>query len=457
MPPLTSLSSLLDRHGEQALRYAIMEGAWRPYAEQRIKDLAGPERAGIWPRPDLSSNPLQRGAYQLSVLYDRSPAWRHPPTASTRGAGGRSEVERTLDQVMTSANFAGHLQALQPRCVAIGDYAIRYEVRPFASGVGAYLTLHAVPPHLLEATPSDFDPRQPGEVIETVSVAGIEGMAGLPGQARRRWTRDAVYLEVPGREPIVEPHGQGACPWVLYHAEPGPGLWSPLANMSVVDGTLNMAVLQTLAMHATLDASFPQRSAIGLRLVGIEERGVGTGDQPVTQGVTPDPTKILQWEPIEGVTGGWSLHQWAPGMDVGILRRLIADYQDQLLEQFRVAGISARRTSDGNAPSGMSLVAQRDAQRELQRRFATVFRPYDELLARRVARAYNLHRGSAPELPEQGWRVRYGAIQPDAGEVALATSLLTAGLWTRAQAVQAIDPFVEPEELDALTLPTEAP
>lgn len=441
-----------DRRREQERRYLLMEGAWRVLAEQRILRLAGPERARAWPEPDLSANALQRGARQLSVLYDRAPTWRHPGTAGQRGAGGRSPVERALDDILHRANHTGVMQAVQPRCVAIGDYAVRYEVTAHPSGSGAVCTLHAVPPHLLDVVPSEEDPRQPAEVTELVAVPGA-----LPQVlGRRRWTRTTVEVSVGGREPEVVEHGQGACPWVLYHAEPGPGCWSYLANMEVVEGTLNLAVMQTYAMHATLDAAFPQRSAIGLIPAGVESRGAGTAEDPEIQAVTPDPAKILLWQPMDGVTGGWSLHQWGPGMDVGLLRRLIADYQDALLEQFRVAGISARRTSDGNAPSGMSLVAQRDAQRELQRRFATVFRPYDELLAERVSSAYNLHRGAAPVLPETGWRVRYGAIQPDQAEVGLAIQMLAAGLATRAQAIQILDPFVEPEELDAPT-PTEAP
>lgn len=447
--------TILDpRRLEQERRYLLMEGAWRQLAERRIVDVVGEERWRAWPNPDLSANALKRGAYQLSVLYDRSPSWTHPLTAGARGAGGRSPAERTLDELFDGANFAGVMQVVQPRTVAIGDYAVRYEVSAGADGTPR-LTLHPVSPHLLSVVPSEEDPRQPAEVTEAVLVP--ESLVlGLPGVAvnmlagTRRWTRDTVEVELPGREPEVFYHGQGACPWVLYHAEPAAGLWSPLANMEVVEGTLNLAVMQTMALHATLDASFPQRSAIGLQLAGSESRGDGTAGDPEVTAVTPDPAKILLWQPMDGVTGGWSLHQWQPGMDVGLLRRLIADYQDALLEQFRVAGISARRTSDGNAPSGMSLVAQRDAQRELQRRFATVFRPYDELLARKVARAYNLHRGGLPALPEDGWRIRYRAIQPSPEEVALVGQLLQLGLVSRAAAVQMIDPFVEPEELDEL-------
>lgn len=446
--------TILDpRRLEQERRYLLMEGAWRQLAERRIIDVVGEERWRAWPNPDLSANALKRGAYQLSVLYDRAPSWTHPATARTRGAGGRSPAERTLDGLFEGANFAGVMQVVQPRTVAIGDYALRYEVTTGADGQ-PQLTLHPVSPHLLEVVPSEDDPRQPVEVTEAVVVPGLLG-AGLPEAAvgmlagTRRWTSDTVELHLPGREPEVYRHGQGACPWVLYHAEPSNGLWSPLANMEVVEGTLNLAVMQTMALHATLDASFPQRSAIGLQLAGSESRGDGTADNPEVTAVTPDPAKILLWQPMDGVSGGWSLHQWQPGMDVGLLRRLIADYQDALLEQFRVAGISARRTSDGNAPSGMSLVAQRDAQRELQRRFATVFRPYDERLAQLVSRAYNLNRGGQPALPEDGWRIRYRAIQPSPEEVGLVGQLLQLGLVSRAAAVQMIDPFVEPEELDA--------
>lgn len=408
-----------DRKKAQEERYLIMCSTWEHMAQEEIVRMVGQERAYAWPRPDTASNPLLLGANQLSMLYDRETVF----SSSTSS----DEVNVALNSLFSGANFGGLMQNLQPKVIGIGDYAIRYDV--FTKNDGSKgLTLHPVPPHLLDVVPDPSDPRQPLEVTERVMIEGRT--------AERRWTPEFVETKKYGAESTIEYHEQRGCPWVIYHGYPDEHMWTYNANSEVVRGTLHLACLRTFALHATLDAAHPQRNAIGLEIMGSSERGGGVSGDPTSRGVTTDPTVVNMWAPIEGITSGWSLHQWAPAMDVASLYRLIADYQAGLLEQYRVAGITARRTSDGNAPSGTSLVVAREVQRDLQRRFASIFRPFDSMLAAKVAYAAGLS-----ELDTK-WSVNYGALPPDADEVDLLIKMLANGLITLEQAQRMLSPFV---------------
>ena len=425
------------RMNHSRLRQRIMDGLWRDDAYDRMIAMVGQDRANAWTSSviDIGTPLLRQASIRRATLYLRPPYLEQTDLAAAAYLNGLFRQAR-LGSLMT-----GVLQS----ALALNDAAVRFEVGLTSEGK-AYLRLYPRSVSAIMALGRFDDPTQPRRVYEEVRHEGND--------VWRVWTEEHVFLEAEDGKQIKgtrQRHGQGRCPWVLWHAVPTNRPFTPYANGELVDLTLSLSVAESFRNHSFYEAAWPQRYACGVQPAGMAVDALGGVDARST--VTADPATVLLLE----ATGENQpmIGQWAVGADPSSMSDAVAKQHRRASLAIGAAGADVYRSS-GDARSAYALEITRQAQRSQQVAMAPLMQPSDEYLAAAVAEAVNVHLGGH-YLPEDGWRIRYRVLSPSMEEVDLAIKLLDAELISQTEARLLLDPFADPPTVAEVATQVENP
>jgi len=417
------------RMAHSALRQRIMNGTWRADAYQRMIETVGLDRTRAWGSEnicDIGTPLLRQAAVRNATLYLRPPYFEHP--ADTADGGPGMVMNALLLQARWGSLMTGVLQA----AIALNDAAVRYEVTLTEDGT-PMLRLYTRSVADLMARGRRENPSQPRKVYETVDYRGQSVWRVWDDD--ERWLEDADGVELAGTR---APHGQGQCPWVLWHTTPNEQPFSPYVNSELVDLTLGLSVAESFRSHALFEAAWPQRYCVNVQPAGV---GVESLSGEPRQSVTADPATVLLLEQT-GDTGQPMVGQWQAGADPRIMAEAVERQQRRSALAIGASGSDVFRAS-GETRSAYSLEITRQNQRTQQTNLAPLCEPSDTYLARGIAMAVDTRLGSEV-LPLDGYRIRYRILSPSAEEVDLATKMMDANLISMDQARLMLDPFSQP-------------
>ena len=132
----------------------------------------------------------------------------------------------------------------------------------------------------------------------------------------------------------------------------------------------------SLFLHVTVDASWPQRWALGARPQGLET--TDADGNAVRQEVVTDPATILILERINDELQP-QIGQFKAGGDPVELLTAIEAYAARLASDAGVSGSDMQRMS-GDPRSGYAISLSADGKRQQQRRYSESFRISDQRL-----------------------------------------------------------------------------
>jgi hypothetical protein len=387
-------------------RWRMLYGRWQPDANNALVRRMGHVKALEWKQADTSGNPFKAICAQVSTLYDEVPA------VSLLGADPGDPVSVQMDEMLRAAGWAQLMQRAQRDCEGLREMMIAVEWG--ADG----LLLRPVWPHHVVAWASPSCPDQPVKVREY----------RLREQGKRYvWTIDEVDVTDPakpsyrildrdgrpwGNQPKWPVYwqnakGEGVMPYVLYHAARTGCLWDAFEGSELVAGTFTAALLWSLFAHSALRASWPQRYAIGVDLVGADVSGPAEGPR---QSVVADPATVLLFQKSADYDGQPVVGQWAAGADPDKLGSAVAAYEDRLATYAGLNPADFARTS-GDPRSGYALALSTAGQIKASRKRMPCFLRGDLALIALAAVASNRMAGTMlPETPAL-WSVVYPAVE----------------------------------------------
>ena len=422
-----------DRMRHSALRQRIMEGLWRPDAYRRMLDTVGIDRARAWGDQriiDIGTPLLRSSAVRNATLYLRVPYFEH---ADDDDEADDTEPAAVINELLRRARWGPLMTGVLQQAIALNDAALRYEVSLKDDGT-PIVRFYPRSVSDLMGDPRYDDPSQPRKIYESVHYHGQE--VWRVWDDVERWCEEPDGSEIAGTR---APHGQGRCPWVLWHTTPNNRLWSPYVNAELVDLTLSLSVAETFKSHAFFEACWPQRY-----IVGAQPAGVGVDDlaaDTARQTVTADPATVLLLEPT-GEGQQPMVGQWNISCDPAKMADAVDRQQRRASLAIGAAGSDVYRAS-GETRSAYALEITRQNQRTQQVNLAPLCQPSDEWLAGAIALGINTQLNT-DRMPIEGYRVRYRVLSPSMEEVQLVTTMQAAGLIDDEQARLMVDPFVDP-------------
>ena len=396
------------RWDHTGLRLRMLFGRWGEDLERAISMHIDPSRSANWGVPDLSSNVFRSVTKQLSCLYDRAPMIDHPD--GVEAAGLWPLMTRVGTWVIGCREYGMRVHATPE-----GELLYR-PVSPDRLVLGASPDRPDVPVYVKELrlrqrpqtgsyewTWNILDISDPEYPYERVLLADARGAEG----------EDVTWAYLGGMMegesyPYRDASGKAIIPFVLYHAERHGGLWDAFEGSEVIYGSLTAAVLFSFYVHATRDASWPQRYAVGVTVAGLGLDGAGAER---SRGIATDPASILMFQPDGDLQP--QLGQFTAGADTASLLESISSFEHRVAQFAGVSPADLQRKG-GTARSGYAISINNAGKREAQRKFEPQFRASDiELL--RIS-AILLNRATGSSLPETGYTIRYQSIPMSDGE-----------------------------------------
>ena len=459
IPPLPSDPDDATRWEHTRLRRRLLYGSWREDLDRRISQAIGAVRREAWGVPDLSSNVFRASMQSLAVLYDRRPKVSHNETGAADALSG----------YVVPSGLWSLMQRIQRDTLGLREMFLRVDVVQH-EGQAPEVVYRPIPPDMVLAY---ADPEHPDEPVEVRELRLRRDRLG-----RARWTYDvlcvagykepfyrvisagtdsgedlsAEYLGVEGglvgeAYPYRYADGRPMLPLVLYHASKTGMLFDPYEALELVEGSLNVAVFWSMFGHVIRQASWPQRYAVGVRVPSATIHG--EQENTIRESIVPDPATVLLFEPSdEGMAP--QISQWDAGADPQTLQDAISMYERRLAAFAGISPSDVQRVA-GDPRSGFAIAINREAAREVQRRFEPIFSPIDEELMGKTAALINRVTGGA--LPEEGYRVAYESLPPSAEERQSerdhVVGLISAGLLDRVEAYRQLHPGLSRADAEA--------
>jgi len=236
--------------------------------------------------------------------------------------------------------------------------------------------------------------------------------------------------------------GRPRIPYVQYRAARTGDIYDPYHLRSMIEGTLDLAVLRTQLQHVTATSSWSQRWMSGLYPAGID---ANTGT------IIPDPCTVLLLQPMDDAHSP-NVGQWEPPITPMDMWSVIEVYERSLIAQAGINPADLQRMS-ADPRSGLALSVSRDAQREQQRRIEPQFRAGDERTMAITAMQHNRATGSS--LPEGRYQVTYHGVPRSGEELAQQRrhllELVEGGMMSPVDAYRDLNPGLTDEQaVDAL-------
>ncbi len=448
IPPIPKSAAVARQWEHTRARRRMMEGEWKGDLRAHIQKEAGFIRADGWGEPETSSNVLLSVSGQLATLYASAPLVTHEETSGKEVLGA-----------IEDGGLWGLMPRVQRDCLGLREYFIRVDIEADGS-----LTFRPVPPDLVDAEGDRSD-------CDRLLVYREARERTSPADGKTAWVWDV--FDISGKEPsfkvmsadlntdvsetyglsgIVgdkylarwkDPETGGAIiPAIVYHAEITGALYDAYAWSELYAGTLTVGCLWTYFNHCVLDASHPQRWAVG---VGVPSNA---DDDSPRQSVIADPATVLLLTPLDD-TKQPMVGQWAAGCDVGVLSTAIQAVERKVASFAGISESDFARMS-GDPRSGYALSISRDSARRAARRFEPAFSRSDKRMLALCGALLSAHHKAT--YPSRGYALEYpGPPKTRAEVLAEIQQLYDLGLATKAMAYQLLHPDVSAEEAQRIT------
>lgn len=458
LPPSPADPEEAQRWEEGRRRRRLLDGCWRPDLKAALHLRIGTTRAQAWGEPILEVNPFGSICRELSVLYDQAPEIRHDQGDIT-----------AFEQAVRLSGVWGLMARVQRYTLGLRECLVRVHVskegrpsyrpvypdlvvgegRPDKPDIPSMIREVRLRTHPTKGTPAwtmdVLDVRKPDAPVYRV----VEVKPGL--KEGEDWTREFLGGPMSGDAyPYRRSDGRAILPYVLYHAErTGDRLWDPYTWRELVDGTYSLATKFNLLDHTFVQASWPQRWALGCQPAGGAPAGDGNDAQ--RRQVIVDPAVLLILEKTEDFEGQPQVGQFQPGGDVEKMEETLASQLARLAQDAGVPASDIQRLNSQR--SGVSISLTNEGKRVQQRRFAQQFRDSDERLLATTAALMNRVRGEGSDLPEAAFTVAYKELPLSPDELAArrmhVLELLETGLIGRVQAYQELHPGITRAQAEA--------
>ena len=455
---------------EAGRRRSVLEGTWETLLRTHLVLQLGKKRSKMVGVPDISSNLLKQVVVQVAKLYSEEPSLDHPEAAGLE----------VLQAHLAKAKLWGLCQRNQRLTLAVNESVMFLGFREGLDGSDGHLTADVVPSDFCFGEEHPQDPSQFGLLYRARRRDVWQSEPGEATVRKEAWTWDVWDVREPDEGapadspealrpsfrvlsenrradltsqfvdplewrgsayPYRDSQGAPVIPAVLYHSEPHSSLWNPWANSEVVFGTLQDALNWTNTNHAFMRASWAQRYIAGGSIRGTVTK---TSDGEKVAVATEDPASATQIR-SDG-DGSLVVGQWGAAVDIDKAERFSRNYGLRLSVHF---GLSPADVSfETRAPaSGVALTVSREGLREVQKRYAPLFREADLRLLFLASAVLGAH---GIVVPEEGYSVEYAAVElsPAERQVKLANlrEELEMGLVTKVEAVMELNPGISERE-----------
>ena len=446
------------RWEHNALRRRMLQGTWEQDLEDELLRHLPTDRRESWGPSDLSSNPFEQVTRQLAVLYADTPNVTH------EAADIESLINR--DGLITLAGLWPMMQRAQQLTLGIRETILKIDISDdglqFRIVTPDYVYLESSPsapdqplyyrelrlrvdamgrPKWIADVLDIRDPNNPSFSLHEVAPSGELGedvSKEYMGSSARIGLGDGGY-------PYIDAQGAPYLPLVVYRAEKTGLLWNSYDQSSLCYGSLTAATLFSFWVHCVKDSSWPQRYIAGLSVAGLS--GLDQDMASRRSAVSTDPTSVLVFFQDPDTTTQPLIGQFQPGSDPEKLMTAIASYEYRVATAGGISPAEISRTS-GDPRSGYALTVSRQGQREAQRKYAPIFRLYDEELLAKSAKMANRFLGF--NLPELGYRVSYQSLPLSPAETAAmredVVGKLAAGLISPVDAIRILNPDMDDTE-----------
>ena len=469
-PPAPGTTDDQIRVAEAGRRRSVLEGTWEVLLRAHLLLQLGKLRSRMVGVPDISSNLLKQFVVQVAKLYSEEPALEHADSTGLE----------TMKAQIKEAKLWGLCQRNQRLTLAVNESVM---FLGFQEGIGegdGHLTSDVVPADFCFGEPHPQDPgqfgilyrarrrsvwrddgegvaireevwvwdvwdvREPEEDADPASPEALRPSFRVLSESRKvdltaqfvdpeEWRSAAYPYRAEDDSPVI--------PAVLYHSEPHSGLWNPWANSEVVFGTLQDALNWTNTNHAFMRASWAQRYIAGGSIRGTVTK---TSDGEKVAVAVEDPASATQIR-SDG-DGSLVVGQWGAAVDIDKAERFARNYGLRLAVHFGLSPADVSFESRGPT-SGVALTVSREGLRDVQKRYAPLFREADLLL---VARASAVLRAHGIKTPESDYSVEYAAVELSGVErqtkLANIREELEMGLITKVEAVMELNPGISERE-----------
>ena len=429
-PPIDDAREL-HRMEHQRLRWRLMYGLAEDDIADRLVEALGNIRKHLMGPVDLTSNPFLHVWSQAAALYNVEPMVIPPEGAELTAAavsdsGWWQLMQRVQRDALALRTLPVHIDVDEGEPIArpVEPYLVQVQSDPRRPARALAVTWwHRDPDDDTRWVRRIYDPRT--ETYQALDQEGqdvsqrVLGATGWPDAWR--WSDGMAFL-----------------PWVIYRAAESPDFWDCYTGREVVEGTLQLGVLLSYYSHLVRNASWSQKYTVNANV-----RGADSDDGSTTRRVKADPASVLQFEQDSEAVGQVLIGQWAPSGDPEKILASIMRYERRLVDMAIGSAQVSQATSD--IRSGYSLAVSREAQRELQRSYAPVFRRADlDALAKFAAM-----RGE----PSDGWRIEHRAIPRDPmeqrAELDRLQQAIEQGLLDKVSAYMQLHPALTREEAAA--------
>ena len=466
-PPAPGTPDDQSRVEEAGRRRSVLEGTWETLLRAHLVLQFGKLRSRMVGVPDISSNLLKQVVVQVSKLYSEEPSLEHADATGLE----------VLKEHLKKAKLWGLCQRNQRLALAVNESVMFLGFKEGPGGEGGHLTADVVPSDFCwgEEHPQDpgqfgllyrarrrdvwtgegdrkiavwawdvWDVREPDEDADPSSPEAQRPSFRILSEDRKTdLTRQFVDPEEwrGPRFPYRDSDGAPVVPAVLYHSEPHSSLWNPWANSEVVFGTLQDALNWTSTNHAFMRASWAQRYIGGGSVRGSVTR---TKDGEKVAVVVEDPATATQIR-SDG-DGSLVIGQWGAAVDIDKAERFARNYGLRLSVHFGLSPADVSFESRGPA-SGVALTVSREGLRDVQKRYAPLFREADLLLLSKASAVLAAH---GVKVPAEDYSIEYAAVELAPAERKLKLENireeLEMGLITKVEAVMELNPGISEDE-----------
>jgi len=469
-PPQPPSAEDQQRVAESGRRRSFLEGTWEALLRSHLVLQLGKKRSRMVGLPDISSCLLKQAVLQIAKLHTEEPTLDHADAAGLE----------TLKEHLKESRLWGLSQRNQRLTLAANESVMFLGFQEAPDASGGHLTADVVPADFCWGEGHPQDPNQFGILYRArrrdvfvdegrrveqwvwdvwdVRVPDDDAPPGSPEAQRPSFrvlsedrktdiTRQFVDAEewMGTAYPYRNQKGEPVIPAVLYHSEPHSSLWNAWSNSEVVFGTLQDALNWTNANHAFMRASWAQRYIGGGSIRGTVTKTAGGEKVAVA---TEDPATATQIR-SDG-DGSLTVGQWGAAVDIDKAERFARNYGMRLAVHF---GLSPADVSfESRSPSsGIALTVSRSGLRDVQKRFAPLFREADLLLLARASAVLAAH---GIKVPEDGFSLEYAAVELSTLEkkekLANLREELEMGLTTKVRAVVELNPGISDREAERL-------
>lgn len=398
---------------EASRRRALLDGGWGRMLQEHVQGQLGPVRAKIVGEVDTGSNLFSAAVEEASGLYVETPRFR------IRSESLRTRWEEaTEDYWLIASQNQEYAKGLQQSLVYIGwdDYL---EQPSYELATADTVQIEVSPQNKMRAVRIWWgrERQVPGKRdlawfwdYYDISDPDNPTFQILSNDRRRDLSHE--FMEDPGRwrgksYPLrSEDNDRPLLPFALYHGNgPGGGApWSPYKKSEVVFGTLQVGLLWTAAVHGVLRASWDQRVILNGRIRGGRvTSGEGSLDGedgfPRMRSITPDPTRVLQFEGDNA-----KIASWGASIDIEKAERFCRMYEARLAQHFKLPP-SAVVVDALNPESGASLSIKEGAKSRIVRRDRKFFGRGDHELMVVVSAQTRAHGGDDLPTREGGKKI----------------------------------------------------